>query len=449
MIFNSRVAAAVAAMAVSGALAAPAAAVTYTDYVPPKLLAQGRASHSIAGSGTAIVQVQVNPNGSHHAIRVIRSTNHGNDAAAMDIANSSSYRPATRNGQKVPSFYDFTLRFKGKSVAASDTSGGGSSAAGGSGTIGRMIRAGNYAGAKAAATAALASNPSDTTALQQLGAANYFLKDYAASAAAFAKVTTIAPLYKNVAADSFAIAAVQNQSSPQAVDWGKRAVAIAPTGNSYYALGVAETNAKDYQAAAADLQKAHDLAFADPKTPSSVKANIDGYLLGAYGQSGDTAKQQQIQAELKQIDPNSTVGGRIMGNQYLAQANAAAQAGKHDEAIAAYLKAAQVGDAAVQVTAYTNAAFQSSAAQQSSKTPDYTVMKSYADKALAVKADDAQANFAEGVALAGQWASSGGRNADLKTQSTNALAKAKSLAQAANNTALVLQIDNFVKNTFK
>ena len=447
MILNSRVAAAVAAMAVSAALAAPATAATYTDYVPPKLLAQGHASHSIAGSGTVIVQVQVNPNGSHRAIRVIRSTNHGNDAAALDIANSSSYRPATRNKVKVPAFYDFTLRFKGKSVAASDTSESGAS--GGSGTIGRMIRAGNYAGAKAAATSALAANPGDTTALQQLGAANYFLKDYAASAAAFAKVTTIAPLYKNVAADSFAIAAVQNQTSPQAVEWGKRAVALAPTGNSYYALGVAETNAKDYQAAAADLQKAHDLAFADPKTPSSVKANIDGYLLGAYGQTGDTAKQQQIQAELKQIDPNSAVGGRIMGNQYLAQGNAAAQAGKHDDAIAAYLKAAQVGDAAVQVTAYTNAAFQSSAAQQSSKTPDYTAMKSYADKALAVKADDAQANFAEGVALAGQWASSGGRNADLKTQSMNALTKAKSLAQAANNTALVLQIDNFVKNTFK
>jgi TonB family protein len=446
MIRISRLASGFSSMAVAAVLIAPAAAATYTDYVPPKLLSQGHTSVPIAGSGTVIVQVQVNPNGSHHAMRVIRSTNSGDNAAALQIANSSSYRPATRNGQKVPAFYDFTLRFNGKSVSASDQSGG---SAGGGGSIARMIRAGNYAGAKAAATSALASNPSDMTAMQQLGAANYFLKDYAGAANAFAKVSTIAPLYKSVAADSFAIAAVQNQTSPQATEWAKKSVALAPTGNSYYALGVAEMNAKQYSAAAADLQKAHDLAFADAKTPTGVKANIDGYLLGAYAQTGDTAKQQQISAELKQIDPNSTVGARIMGNQYLAQGNAAAQAGKHDEAIAAYLKAAQNGDTDVQVTAYTQAAFQSSAAQQSSKTPDYTAMKSYADKALAAKPDDAQANFAEGVALAGQWATSGGKNADQKTQAMNYLNKAKSLAQSANNTALVLQIDNFVKSVFK
>lgn len=452
MIRISRMALAVSSLAIAGALAVPAQA-QFNDYVPPKLIQQGKTSQPIAGSGMVIIQVQVNQNGSHKAMRVIKSTNAGDNAAAMEIAQTSTYRVAKRNGKPTTAFYDFTLRFKGKSVAAASTGGGSSSggAASGGGTIGRMLHANNYAGAKAAATAALANNPGDAIALQQLGTADYFLKDYTGAAAAFAKVTTITTQYAQVAAQSFALGAVQSaQSNPtQAVDYAKRAVALAPNANSYYALGVAEMAAKQSQQAAVDLKKAHDLAFADAKTPTSVKANIDGYLLGAYTSAGDTASAQTIAAELKTIDPNSTASARIMGNQYLSQGAQAAQAGKHDEALAAFDKAAQVGDKDVQVTAYTGAAFQESAIQGASKTPDYSKMKGYADKALALKPDDAQANFAEGIALAGQWATGGARDANLKSKAMDSLNKAKSLAQAANNTALVLQIDNFIKSTFK
>jgi len=452
MIRISRVVTALASLAIAGAFAVPAQA-QYNDYIPPKLLQQGKTSQAIAGSGTVIVQVQVNQDGSHRAMRVIKSTNSGNNAAAMDIANKSKYRVAKRNGKPTTAFYDFTLRFNGKSVSTANTGGssGGTGGGAGSDTIGRMISAGNYAGAKTAATTALANNPGDATALQQLGTANYFLKDYPAAAAAFSKVSTITTKYAQVAAQSFALAAVQtSQSNPtQAVEYAKRAVSLSPNANSYYALGVSEMNAKQAQQAAVDLKKAHDLAFADSKTPTSVKANIDGYLLGAYTSAGDTADAQTIANELKQIDPNSTASARIMGNQYLSQGSQAAQAGKHDEAIAAFEKAAQTGDKDVQVTAYTGAAFQESAIQGSAKTPDYTKMKGYADKALAIKPDDAQANFAEGIALAGQWATGGARDAGLKSKAMDALNKAKSLAQAANNTALVLQIDNFIKSTFK
>ena len=61
------------------------------------------------------MQVQVNADGSHKAIKVIRSTNPGDNAAAMDIAQNSSYRPAHRGSTPVTSFYDFTLKFNGKS----------------------------------------------------------------------------------------------------------------------------------------------------------------------------------------------------------------------------------------------------------------------------------------------------------------------------------------------
>ena len=449
MIRISRVAMAVVSLAIAGAFALPAQA-QYNDYIPPKLVHQGRTSQAIAGSGTVIVQVQVNQNGTHKAMRVIKSTNPGNNAAAMEIANTSTYRVATRNGKPTTAFYDFTLRFRGNRVAQS-TSGSPSGGGGGdNGAIGRMIRTGNYSAARMAATAALANNPGDSTALQQLGTANFFLKDYPAAAAAFSKVNTITPMYAQVAAQAFALGSVQSQGNPTAaVDYAKRAVALSSNANSYYALGVAELNAKQAQQAAVDLKKAHDLAFADSKTPMSVKSNIDGYLITAYTSSGDTANAQAIASELKSIDPNSTTSSRIMGNQYLQQASQAAQAGKHDEALAGFEKAAQVGDKDVQVTAYTGAAFQESAVQQSSKNPDYTKMKGYADKALAIKPDDPQANFAEGIALAGQWATGGGRDASLKSKAMDALNKAKSLAQAANNTGLVLQIDNFVKSTFK
>ena len=72
---------------------------------------------SIAGSGRVVVQVQVNADGSHKAIRVIHSSNSGDNAAAMEIAQNSTYRPAHRGGKPITAFYDFTLNFHGKSVA--------------------------------------------------------------------------------------------------------------------------------------------------------------------------------------------------------------------------------------------------------------------------------------------------------------------------------------------
>ena len=73
------------------------------------------------GKGNVKIQVQVNADGSHKVIKVISSTNHSDDAAAMDIAQSSTYIPARRGSKPIPAFYDFELSFKGGgSVAQSD-----------------------------------------------------------------------------------------------------------------------------------------------------------------------------------------------------------------------------------------------------------------------------------------------------------------------------------------
>ena len=55
----------------------PASAQYSSEFSPAKLTAQGKTSLPIAGSGTVIVQVQVNADGTHKAIKVIKSSNSG------------------------------------------------------------------------------------------------------------------------------------------------------------------------------------------------------------------------------------------------------------------------------------------------------------------------------------------------------------------------------------
>src|SRR5579872_7204660 len=119
MIRSIRVVAGATAVAAAAAFALPANAQYATEYSPAKLVRQGSTSKAIAGSGTVVVQVQVNANGSHKVIRVIHSTNSADNAAAIDIANNSTYHPAHRGNAAITSYYDFTLKFKGRSVAAS------------------------------------------------------------------------------------------------------------------------------------------------------------------------------------------------------------------------------------------------------------------------------------------------------------------------------------------
>src|SRR5665213_1904904 len=84
------------------ASAAPAAAV---NLIPARLATRGTATTAPAGKGRVVVQVLVNPNGSHKATRVIRTSNAGDNKAALEIAQSSTYHPATRNGKPIVWFY--------------------------------------------------------------------------------------------------------------------------------------------------------------------------------------------------------------------------------------------------------------------------------------------------------------------------------------------------------
>lgn len=442
---------AAAAILAAAVTAAPASAQLANEYSPAKLLHMGKSSKGIAGSGTVIVQVQVNANGSHRVVRVIHTTNAGDNAAAMEIAQNSTYRPAHRGASAINAFYDFTLKFKGKTVSSGASS---SAKSGVEATIDNMIRAGNYNGAKARAEAVLASEPSNATVAQELGAANYFLNDTSGAAAAFAKADTITAEFKQVAANAFMQASVKlaNSDPSAALTYAQRAVALLPnSGSAYYALGSAELSSGNATQAVTDLKKSHDLVFADPKADVKSRVNVDSELYAAYVKAGDSAGAAATAAQIKQLDPNNSTLSTLQANSSISEGLAYEKAGKYDDALAAYEKAAASSNPDAQVTGNVHAAFALAAklGQSGSKASasDYVRMQGYADKALAIRPNDPAANYAEGIAYTGQYQLGGRSDSTLKSKAVAALDKAKSLAQAANMAQLAAQIDTFVKSS--
>jgi TonB family protein len=436
---------ALAVAAVLGFVPFPAQAQYANEFTPARLVRQGTTTHAIAGSGTVVVQVQVNPDGSHKAIKVLRSTNSGDNAAAMDIAQSSSYRPAHRGTTPVVSFYDFTLKFNGKSVAATPSESSGMPSAGNlspaAASVASLIRQGQYQQAVSKAQGALLSSPGDDSLRQMLGIAAFDAGDFTTAAGAFDKVGTIGSQFRPIAARSFAAAAVRDvQNNPaQSLTYAQKAMALDSGPNSRFALGVAQLANNDPTGALASLKAAHDAAMSDSKIPVSSKVNIDSELMQAYLANHDTADAQAIAAQIKQLDPNSTAGSQAMAANLIKAGNAAVDAKDTTTALNDFDQAAAAGDPKLAVTANTLAAF---AIARSAK-PDYKRMQAYAEKALATDPNDAAANFAEGIALTGQWSSS--HDDATKKRAAAALDKADQQAKADGNEAMALQIETFVK----
>ncbi len=427
-------------------VAAPAAAQYANEYSPPKLLKQGTTSKAISGAGRVVVQVQVNADGTHKATRILSSSNSGDNAAAMEIAQTSTYTRAHRGKTPVTAFYDFTLRFNGSSIAG----GGGTSAAsmgGAKGAIDHLLRAGSYNAAMSKAQQALGSNPDDPVLNAELGAAQFFLNDDTDAAASFEKSGNMPKEFATVAAQAYQLAAAKlAASNPQlALQYGQKAVAMAPGAGSYFALGTAELQGGSASQAVVDLKKSRDAAFADPKTDLKSRLAIDSELMQAYLKAGDNTDAATMANEIKRLDPNSDAAQTIAGNQYMTKANAESKSGAHQLAIADYEKAAQVGGAKLAVTAYAGAALEQSHLDK----PDYDAMKADADKALGLDPNDPLALYAEGIAEYGQYVVGGSTNAGLKQQALDALNKAKTQAQSAGNSSLVSNITTFMSNNIK
>jgi tetratricopeptide (TPR) repeat protein len=179
--------------------------------------------------------------------------------------------------------------------------------------------------------------------------------------------------------------------------------------------------------------------------------NVDAELYQAQQKAGDTAAASATMDEIKRLDPNNPALGTIQANSYIAQGQALQREGKYDDAITAFLQAANSNIPDAQVTGNLSAAFalSSKLSQKDAKATvaDYQKMQGYADKALAIRPNDPQGNFAEGIALAGQYLVGNKSDASLKTKALAALSKAKSEAQASGNMSLSIAVDNFIKSS--
>jgi len=404
----------------------PAQAQYANEFHIAKVVKQGTTTQPIAGSGTVEVQVQVNADGTHKVMKVLKSSNEGDNAAALEIAQTSTYRPATKGTTPQTSFYSFVLKFNGKSVANSvDESAG---TPGGS-EIEALIRDKKYDEAIAKTNVSLISSPGNPQLLQLLGIAQYFKGDEVASATAFAKVPTINKEWANLAASAFAGAAVTQSAvdAEQSMTFAQKAVGLANNANSNFALGVAQLANKQYAAAIATLKPVHD------KATGSTKLQIDRELLTAYLGTNDTDGINAMSAEMKTLDPTGNSAALAIGNHYLLMGNAAVQAKDYEGAVKAYDQAIATGDPKVAVTGELGAAL---AIIQMPK-PDYARAKGYAVKAVTGAPDDPNANFAAGIAFAG--------TGDKKGAITY-LKKADDLAKAAGNVGLSLQIENQLKS---
>lgn len=413
--------------------ASPARAQYANEFTIAKVIKEGTTTQAIAGSGTVEVKVQVNADGTHKVMGVLKSTNEGDNAAALEIAQNSTYRPAHRGTTPVVSFYSYILKFNGKAVASSsDTESGTPGAA-----IEELIRGGKYSDAISKANAALLNSPGDPRYLQLLGAAQFFSGDQAAAAASFARVPTIDKQFAQVAANAFAGAAVKDSATDpvQSLDLAQRAVGLANTSNSQFALGVAQLANKQYTASIATLTPVRD------KSPdNATKLAIDRQLLSAYLGANDTAGADSVAAQMKQLDPNGNSAATAIAIYYVNLGNAGIQAKDYPGALAAYDKAAGAGDPKLAVTAALGATL---AILQMPK-PDFAKAKDYATKAVTGMPDDPQANFYAGLAYADYYANVSHSDKD-KEQGVTYLKKADTLAKAAGNVGLSLQIENQLK----
>ena len=437
-----RTAVAAGAAAFIGASALPAAAVYATDYVAPKLAHQGKTSVPIAGSGSVIVKVLVKADGTFQVVNVVRSTNTGDNAAALDLAKNSTYHVGLRGGKPTTAFYDFTFKFTGKNVSGGANSGT-TGAAAGTAPIARLLRANNYAGAKAAATAYLASHPGDVFATSYLGLADALLGDDPGAAAAFDQVHTIPAQYRAVAAQAYSLASIQVQKSNPtlALTYAQKSLALHADGNGYFALGVAQLASNDPANALTNLKKARDLTTGDPKITTKEKISIDTELMQAYIANNDQANAQTMAAEIKQLDPTSNAAGRIMAQVAYDKATALTKANNYPDAIKAWEAGALAdNEPANAVTGWSQAALLMGRLEK----PDFKAMSAEADKAIAAKADDPLANYAKGVALVNLSTQNG--DAAAKKSGIDYLNKADAEAKAANMIGLSLAIENFIKS---
>jgi TonB family protein len=415
------------ALALAAALAlSPVAGLAQTPapqfgHVPAKLLKRGSATAIPSGSGTVIVQVFVKKDGTFDVKRIISSTNHNFDAAALEIAKNSTYKPAMNGGAKVDEFYDFTLKFANGNANEPET-------ASGLEAYERMVTGSppNYAGARTGLESWLQSHPGDSTALTYLGVADFFLEDYSAASDAFDQLgDKLPPTYKVLAATAYTKAAIKESAAKnfdKSIALARRAVDLEPTFANYNALGLTQFAAADYPSAIISLEKARSLGQS-ANASAADRSSVDVNLVSAYLKAGNVDEAKKVAAEASQLNPSETGTPNLFANYYADQAQAAQKASNYGDAAKNYELGAAVAPPAVGAIMYAEAAIaylQIKLDPNIPKDPNSPKAQADAEKALAIDPNSVLANYAEGIALANQ-----GKKADALVHLNKASAGAK------------------------
>jgi tetratricopeptide (TPR) repeat protein len=414
----------VAALAATPAPSGP----TMGYYNPPKLLKRGTNTSPIAGQGSVVLKVLVNKDGTFKVQGILKSTNHGNDQAALEIARSSTYKAATKGGKPQLAFYDFTLNFN---------AGGSASTMGDQSELGRlerMLHAGNFSGAQSGLNDYLKQHADEPRASLDLGLADSFLYDYEGAATAFDKAGTIPQNYRSVAGKSYAEAAIllaKAKKNDAAVAAGRHGVDLAPGFGTYNALGFSEYGAGQFAIAAVDLEKARTLAVSEGIS-AQQRALVDANLMSAYVSAGNLDMAQKIADEAKTLDP--TVSKNLdlsFANYYGNQARDKINAKLYTDAAALFEKGAAAAPSQAALL-YAQAA----RAYLLDPHPDNVKAKADADKAIALDPDSAVGYYAAGIALA---------NTNKTKDALGYLQKADDAAKKAGDAGLVAAIENSIK----
>lgn len=377
-----------------GAFPLAAAAQTSTFYTPPKIVKQGTSNAPVLGTGAVTLQVFVKANGSIGTVQVKKSTNHGDDAAAVEIAKTSTYKPGMRDGKPIDAFYTLALKFSGSAVTT-DTG----STSNDVNQANALIRANKFADAKTELLSYLTSHPGDRDAEALLGVAETYLNDSAAAAAAFDAAGTIPDRFKVVAAKAYADAAVdalKAKNNDKAIALSDKALALQQNVNTLFIQGTAYANAQRYPQAIADLEKAKAQATAG-RADAATLAAIDSSLATAYVFGGQPDKGVALANDVKRRDPSNTRMDDTLASFYNQRAVADVAAGKKEDAVNELETAAKLVPSRA-VILYVAAA---NVLAQGDK-PDWKRVKAEVDKALAIDPNDARANLVGGIAVANQ-----------------------------------------------
>jgi hypothetical protein len=412
-------------------VATPLAAFAQTEtfYVAPKLVTRGTSETASTGGGTVMLQVLVKKDGTIGTIKVVKSTNPGDNAPALEIAKSSKYKPATRDAKPVDGFYDFQLSFTGATASLTDAPGAGPLA-----SALATIRNGKYDQAKSDLQAYIQTHPSDTQAYTLLGVANAFGGDPDAAAAAFDKSGPIPDQYKQLAIQSYVKSAsnsLKQKNYPQATAAAGRVIELAPDIIDGYDLrGMAETGAQNDSAAIADLQKARTIAAGagsktDQKSKTALAYNLAVAQLdaGQFGEAATTAK------EVSQMD--TSLANQLDKIAYVDVMNAAvalANAGRTADAVSRLESGA---------TAFPHNAgpltAQAAYIMATDKKPDWDKIKTEAQKALDLDPNAGRADFILGIAASQKQDTKTALDYMNKAKATTAYTTDPSLAKLVND----------------